>query len=335
MDYSAFKEAIVKVIGEKLGKDYRLRTFEVKKNNGILLDNLSISREGDTISPCIYLQYYYGEYMDGKDLDQLSDDMIDYYFRSLPSHFDPEKFFNDENIRRHLVCRLVNTKRNTQLLAECPHVQYLNLSVIFYLLFDDEEIGAGAVVLHNSNLEDMNLREDELLDLAIANMKRMLPADLVAMDDLIRELRSGKSKHSRQNNNLMSENESADSNQTASEDRSADDGDLTDDNITDDAAEDEKLPLYVLTNTRRSYGAAWIMDPDVLKKISGKLEDDFYILPSSVHECMILPVHFREDPDSLAQMVEEINESQVAPEEILSDNVYVYHRKEGVLKIAA
>lgn len=296
MDYSEFKETIQSMIKDRLGEDFEIRVFEVRKNNGIFLDNLSIRRKEDVISPCIYLQFYYGEYINGRTMDELADEMIDYYRRSLPRHFDLEKFLTDESIRSHLVCRLVNTKRNSVLLDECPHIPYLNLSVIFYLLFDDPEIGAGAIVIRNSNISELHLKEEELPELAFRNMKRLLPADLIAMDDLIRELRSG---------NPEGEEEG----------RCGTDG--------SDLKDGDDLPLYVLTNARRSFGAAWIMDPDVLKDISGKLGDDFYVLPSSVHECMILPAHLQGDPCSLAQMVEEINESQVAPEEILSDNVYV------------
>lgn len=65
------------------------------------------------------------------------------------------------------------------------------------------------------------------------------------------------------------------------------------------------------------------------------LKTRFYVLPSSVHECMILPARLRDDAKSLQSMVEEINATQVSPDEVLADNVYRYSRKAGKLEIAA
>lgn len=305
MTYEEFKKQSVDLVSGKLGDQYTVRIFQVKKNNGLVLDNLCIRREGDVISPCIYLQYYFGRVMNGLSVEDAADEMIAYYQVSLPKHFDPEKYFANENIRRHLACRLVNTKRNSEFLKNSPHVDFLDLSLVFYLLFDDEEIGSGAITLRNENLEDMGIMEDELLPLAMENMQRMLPADFMTIGQLIRELRMRR--------------------------------DMTEGKIFDspeDEDEDMGTPLYVLTNSRRSFGAVWMSDPDTLSFIGEHLEDDYYILPSSVHECMILPASFREDACALMQMVTEINESQVAPEEVLSDNVYFYDRKEGRLRIA-
>ena len=102
----------------------------------------------------------------------------------------------------------------------------------------------------------------------------------------------------------------------------------------DEAEEDDFVPLYVLSNVRRCFGAAWMADEDVLRSIAEMIQRDYYILPSSVHECLILPAHAETDRQALRDMVYEINRSQVEPEEVLSDNVYYYSRLDGTLGIA-
>jgi hypothetical protein len=95
------------------------------------------------------------------------------------------------------------------------------------------------------------------------------------------------------------------------------------------------LPVYALTNRSCSYGAYWITVPELMKKICGRLEDDAYILPSSVHECMIVPAGRHEDPRELAAMVRSINRECVEEQEVLADCVYRCSRESGILEICA
>lgn len=81
------------------------------------------------------------------------------------------------------------------------------------------------------------------------------------------------------------------------------------------------IPLYVLSNSRAEDGAAAITRPEILKDIIEKL-GPVYVLPSSVHEVLILPKAQAPDVESLRAMVQEVNATQVAPEERLSGNVY-------------
>jgi len=88
--------------------------------------------------------------------------------------------------------------------------------------------------------------------------------------------------------------------------------------------------LFVLTNEKRMHGAYWFSDGDVLEDIRQKIGDGFLILPSSVHECMIIPEGMGPDPKELALMVREINRREVAPDEVLTDSVYRYRRETGL-----
>ncbi len=84
---------------------------------------------------------------------------------------------------------------------------------------------------------------------------------------------------------------------------------------------------YILTNIDAWDGAATMLYTDDIAKLAEKKESDVYILPSSVHELLLMPYE-NVDADQLCQMVCEINHSQVADNEILSDNIYQYSRKD-------
>ena len=92
--------------------------------------------------------------------------------------------------------------------------------------------------------------------------------------------------------------------------------------------------LMVLTNMQGIHGAATLFYPGQLEAIAQQMGSDFFVLPSSVHETLILPDDGTAEPDSLQFMVREINQSTVAPEDRLSDFVYHYDSKDHVLEKA-
>lgn len=87
--------------------------------------------------------------------------------------------------------------------------------------------------------------------------------------------------------------------------------------------------LYVLTNRLRSFGAACMLYEHVLEDIGNQLGENFYVIPSSVHEVLIVPESKSPNRSDLEEMIEEINDTQVAEEEILSYRAYYFNRKEN------
>ncbi len=103
--------------------------------------------------------------------------------------------------------------------------------------------------------------------------------------------------------------------------------------------EKEELPpsntaeIFVLSNRTRIFGAACLLYDDILASFADMLQDDFYVLPSSIHEVLLLPMKKSPSPNSLLQMVQEINKKEVAPEDVLSNQLYLYQAKEHRLGI--
>ena len=92
--------------------------------------------------------------------------------------------------------------------------------------------------------------------------------------------------------------------------------------------------MYILTNTEKLHGAACILYQQLLEEFAKKVNDNLYILPSSVHEIIMIPASFAGKASELRQMVEEINATQVEEEEVLSDSVYFFNRLTRKLEMA-
>lgn len=88
---------------------------------------------------------------------------------------------------------------------------------------------------------------------------------------------------------------------------------------------EESPQISVLTNTRKMFGAAALFYPGMMKRIAERLGEDYYILPSSIHEVLIVRKSMGADPDDLCNMVKSINETEVRPEDRLTDSVYSYN----------
>lgn len=99
--------------------------------------------------------------------------------------------------------------------------------------------------------------------------------------------------------------------------------------------EDSELDkqMYVITNKSRNFGATSLVYPGLLDSIYERVGGDYYILPSSIHECIALKASDDLDPGMLRSLVRKINYTEVEPEQILSDNVYIYRRAAGCLSI--
>lgn len=97
--------------------------------------------------------------------------------------------------------------------------------------------------------------------------------------------------------------------------------------LTGEEFEPSENEMYVLSNKDRCFGAAVLLYKDALKNVADILQDDYYILPSSVHELIIIPKLKSVGKDELTLMVKDVNATQLEPEEILSDHAYFYSRR--------
>lgn len=93
--------------------------------------------------------------------------------------------------------------------------------------------------------------------------------------------------------------------------------------------------MYVVTNKNGLYGAACMLDMEMMQKTADGLGSDLLILPSSVHELILILQQDPYDVQELSGIVKEINDTELRPDEVLSGHVYQYNRETGKISIAA
>lgn len=287
MGYEDFLQQIELRVKRRIGKEVRTRIIPVMKNNSIKLDSLSILEQGDNISPAIYLNGYYREYLSGTSMDEIISRIMSCYYRGKRiGNLDTSFFTETEKVKTHVVCRLINFEKNRGMLEEVPYRMFLNLAIVYYCIMEHETIGTAAVLIRKEHLGIWGIDEKTLHDAAVRNTKRMLPCEFRSISELM--------------NSMMN-------------------SDILQDSV-------QEIPLYILSNRDKSFGAVWMTDAGILERIGEKLHGNYYILPSSVHECMIVPAAAVSDERMLLEMVQEINETQVEPEDVLADAIYQYDR---------
>ena len=136
MKFDMFKEMVRENISNKMGSDYEVILEDVTKNNGVILTGVLIRMPGENISPTIYLNDYYEMFKRAEiSIHQIVARIIDIFNTSRPTiDFDIKRFMNYEYIKKKLVLKMVNTEKNRELLQEIPHVNYLDLSMIFQII---------------------------------------------------------------------------------------------------------------------------------------------------------------------------------------------------------
>lgn len=288
MSYEKFVQEIETILQMKVGESRKVYIHTATKNNGRTRKGITFVEEGINVSPTIYLEEYYERFIKGGCFEDITEQILQLYQSvRVPQSWQCD-FVNDyEMVKEKIVVRLVNRIENQELLEDVPYLPFFDLAIIFHVLVELDEEGErmATMLIRNEHLKWWNVSAEEIYPIAICNTERFLPSDMSSMFRVIEDILLDWEKP--------------------------------------EMDEDEDF-MYVLTNNRRSFGACTILYPGRLEVIGMFLGENYYILPSSVHEVIILPESKAVGKEALTQIVCEINHTQVPEEEILSDNVYFY-----------
>lgn len=304
MEYKFFISTIKELVERRCQGCSRVIVTKVMKNNSVELDGLIVQRKNVRITPTVYLNGYYKQYLDGRSISSIADEIIaiNQKERFLPN-FEVDSYLDFGYVRNKIALRLINTQQNSILLESVPHRDYMDLSIVYYCYIDTYENGSVATALvHNSHMEQWGVDEELLYSIASANTHRLFPTVIRRMSDILRELVCGDDDESLEQ--LV--------------------GNLEEDEGTDRI-------MYVATNIRRLYGASAMLDSRAMRNFANRY-GDFYIIPSSVHELILIPVDKESDEKRLGEIVKEVNDTQVAYDEILSDSVYLYNSNDNSIR---
>ena len=158
MDYQEFVGSVTGFLRESLPYGTELNLVPLEKNNGVILEGLSVRKKGHSMAPTIYLDSYYRDYLEGRSLKNIYDQILESCEDcSFMEQFDVDFFANYEKIRPTVVYKLIHYERNRELLEKIPHLPFLDLAIVFYCLLSNTPVGSATVLIHNSHMEMWNI----------------------------------------------------------------------------------------------------------------------------------------------------------------------------------
>ena len=300
MTYETFKTKLLEALNAQSGEEVEKQVERIQKNNGVHKECLILKRKGSRVVPAIHLEDLY-EQADAQPVDyrELAEQLLQ-ICRTETTWVEKQlsTFADFYQARDNIYARVINADRNKEMLEDVPHEKILDLAVVCYYEMHTER-GNSTVQIDRRIIERWGITEEQLLAVAKANTARKQPVSLMKLTDMLRLLAA--ERHMA----YMSEFDDADD------------------------------PLYILTNMEKCFGAYVLFYPNVQRHVADVLGSSFYVLPSSIHETILLPVTEPYTPYELQDMVKTVNRELVDPKEVLSNSVYLYDRRTHMMSIAA
>lgn len=205
--------------------------------------------------------------------------------------FSFEGIRNYDTARLCICYKLLNLEQNKQLLDTRPYIPYLDLAIVFYVPYADDDGRLHEINITKAMMQSWEIDVSQLYADAHQNTVKFLPATIKSLSIILNKV-SYESK-----------------------------------------APKPDVPLYVVSNRMELYGASSILYDGLLHASADLFEDDIVVIPSSVHDMILIPASATPDPISLVRdMVVSVNQT-LAAEDVLSDNIYYYSKSADSLKI--
>ena len=295
-----FREKLIEAVMEKSFFKLSIHCMEVVKVNDTKLHAVSISREGGNIGRTFCLEQLYGEYLDGKKIEDIADWMLT--ASSTDTGTGEKKIIESLNrigsfdkICDSVIIRMINLEWNREYLKDKCYLPYMDFAVCFHILMAQTESGTATVPVPKEIFSTWGISLDELYAVALSNMEGIFPAMISPMDEVLTKLMRSDGFSQFMNPPVF-----------------------------------DGLGMHILTNKSMVYGASVILYHDVLKKFSIEKESEkVIIIPSSVNEVIIIPdnAEIPINAEHLREMIGEVNREQVSKDETLSDRPYLYDRE--------
>jgi len=295
MKFQEFTKAVMYKMQENLGEDYKVEIQQVRKNNDVLLCGLTIHSKQTNIIPTIYLDSFYELYINDIPLEKIVTNIYRIYQNSLPKENINMEFFKDFE------------KVKDRIVYRLIHAERNRelLEDIPHIPFWDLAICFSYAFWSEELGDGMILIHNHQMESWNVTYSQLMKQAEVNTPRLFPMTFYGINEVLKQMH------------------------------VDIDLSECAEEQLYVLTNQQKIYGAASILYPQTLTYIAEQLNSDFYILPSSIHEVLILrKKQFQElekEGKILHEMIKDINYAELAKEDVLSDYPYFYDRSEHKL----
>ncbi|MCM1388532.1 MAG: DUF5688 family protein [Bacillus sp. (in: Bacteria)] len=294
-----FGKKVCSALRNVMGEDYQIEFREVVKNNDVCLHGIVISKKNSNIAPAVYIDELYEEYEKGRTFGDIIYDILRVYkSHAKEQNMNMDFFTQFEKAKDRILYKLIQRETNAKLLQDVPYIKWNDLALVFYYAFEDEKFGHATILIRNAHLTMWKTDTASVYRIAKMNMLRLRPEEMLPIKQLIQEFVD---KGQGSGSDVMLPEEFHE-------------------------AMKQDVTMYVLSNRERMFGAATLLYSQSLKNLTRRLNKNLVILPSSVHEVLLVPDDGITEKEFYQGMVKEVNDTQVEPEERLSYNVYYYDR---------
>lgn len=304
LNFMEFMNVVKSEMEEKMGENVRIDIHDTVKNNNVSYKAISIVRQDCNVSPNLRLEDFYEDYLEGTELETVLDNIVTIFEKYDHPQINLECFLDFEKAKDHIMIKLVSYEANKKRMENIPHILFLDFAVTYFVYMKQEDFGYGngSVQIENEHLQLWGVEKEQLHHLALKNSMEKMPVKFQSIQDILIGMLNQK-------------------------------GIETGDIQEEMTKMQDEIPMYVLSNEQNYFGASVLYYPGVLREISNRFQSDLIILPSSIHEVIVLPVRGEEQFDEMNEMIEEINKEQVADEEVLSNHLYYYNHSTEKLMI--
>ena len=284
------KEELPDFLPEEVYKDLVIENVEISKMNDQKLHGLTFRPKGSDAAPTLYIDDLYDRHENGEDLGFLLVDLANRYEEARHAPAPPTVDLSWENVRDKLTVRLLEKNRNIDFLANMPYADVGNgLALIVDINMGEDRGGDWRVAVNQGVMESLGVDKETLFITAMDDSMYIAPPVLTDMSMALFSL---------EKENLLDREEPLDPGAVSG--------------------------MYVLTNEAGMLGASVLYYPDVKEQVAELLGSGYYVLPSSLHEVILVPDTMGHDEKGLCDMVKQANRTVVEPKDVLSDNVYHY-----------
>lgn len=309
MNFEDFAKEVAENIKSYLPEWFDNAKVEVEQMNKLNESylGLRLSVPDENIAPCLNLNGAYRAYENGVSMEQIMERAAYTITTPIPE-VDTKAFMDYEQVKDKLFIRVSNYEKNEDALANIPHERVEDLAISYHILVEAIDDGIGSVTIHNGLMEQYGITQEQLHQDAVANSKKIMPPEIESMASIME-------------NNMRAEMMM----HGCSEDE-------IDEMIASIQAD---TGMYVIRNESHVNGASAIFYPDMMDDVAKLMDGDFYIIPSSTDEVIVIPDDGNASVAYMNAMVAEVNATEVEEHMKLGNEVYHYDAEEKVFEKAS
>lgn len=302
LNYEEFKQRVLDEFLDYMPEEYKnceLQVREVPKVNQTLTGVVLVPKDKPKayVSPTFYMERMYDQYLECGSFEETMENQAGYLEESMKVLPKDAMTLDWDSIKTKIIFQVVNTEKNQSMIDNCPHRDIMDLSVVYRAIISTDEHGVSGFLITNDIARAENFTEEELYNLAKENTRNVFPPTVERIEATMMRMMKRWGAPEEEIESMF-------------------------------PGLDEVPPqdrCFVISNAHEFFGANNLLYTDVLDKAAEEIGTPIYVLPSSVHDLVVVSSESFASKEKLSALVSETNRDHVKESEVLSNSVYAYN----------